>query len=74
MLIISQYVLYRACTALLEYLNPAILQLFGFCLLCCCNSIAFQTIKRHCYNDQPIYTPIVKLFLYSVYLVAMTEV
>ena len=27
----------------------------------------------HCYDDQPIYTPIFKLFLYSVYPVAVTE-
>ena len=36
--------------------------------------IATQTIKRHCYNDQPIYTPISKLFLYLVYPVAVTEI
>ena len=25
--------------------------------LCSCNSIVFQTIKRHCYYDQPTHTP-----------------
>ena len=31
-------------------------------------------LSKHCYDDQPIYTPIFKLFLYSVYPVAGTEV
>ena len=31
-------------------------------------AIAIQTIKRHCYDDQPMYTPILKLFLYLVTL------
>ena len=38
-------------TALLEYLDPMILHLLGFCFITfCCNSIAIQTIKRHCYH------------------------
>ena len=37
-------------------------------------TLAIQTSKRHCYDDQPIYTPIFKLSLYSVYPVAVTEV
>ena len=36
------------------------------------NSIVFQTIKRHCYDDQPMYTLNFKLFQYVVYPVAMT--
>ena len=35
---------------------------------------AIQYIKRYCYNDQSMYTPIFKLFSYSVYPVAVTEV
>ena len=69
------HLFYPIVNVLLEYLDSTILHLLGFLLqLCCCNSIAIQTIKRHCCDDQPIYTPISKLFLYSVYPVAMTEV
>ena len=45
-----------------------------FLQLCSYNSSVIQTIKRYCYDDQPMYTPIFKLFLYSVYPVAVTEV
>ena len=69
---------YPVVTTLLEYLNHAILYLFGYCynFNCSRNSIAIQTIKRHCYNDQPLYTPIFKSFPYpySVYPIAVTEV
>ena len=45
---------------LLEYLDPEILYLFSFLLynfVVVYNSIVFQTIKKHCHNDEPIYTP-----------------
>ena len=62
-------------TALLEYLDPVILHFFWFLLY---NFVAVTLLlfrlSRHCYDDQPIYTPIFKLFLYSVYPVAVTEV
>ena len=62
-------------TVLLEYLDPRFYTCLVFALqLCRCNSITIQTIKRHYYGDQPIYTPIFKLFLYLVYPVAVTEV
>ena len=62
-------------TALLEYLDPAILHLLGFALLLCsCKPVAVLTTKRHSYNDQPMYTQILKLFFYSVYPVAVTKV
>ena len=60
-------------TALLEYLDPRFYTCLVFALyLCHCNSIAIQTIKRHCYDDQPIYTPIFKLFQYLVYPSVLT--
>ena len=37
-------------TALLEYLDPMLLHLFGF-PLSLCNSIAIQSSKRHYYDD-----------------------
>ena len=38
---------------------PTILHLFGFRFITLSlQLIAIQTIKRHCYNDQPLYTPI----------------
>ena len=29
-------------------------------------SIVFQTIRRHCYDDQPMYTPSFKLILLDI--------
>ena len=52
-----------------------ILHLFGFYNLVVVTLLLFKLSKRHCYSDQPIYTPIFKLFPYSaaVYPVTMTE-
>ena len=63
------YALPPPVTALLEYLNPMILHLLSFCFITCsCKSVAVLTTKRHSYDDQPMYTRIFKLFLYSVTL------
>ena len=65
---IFAHIYYPVVTALLEYLDPVILHLLSFCF------ITLSLYKRYCYDDQPIYTPIFKLFLYLVYPVAVTEV
>ena len=59
-------------TALLEYLDPTILVLLYN--LVAVTLLLFKLSQGTAMTDQPIYAPIFKLFLYSVYPVAVTEV